>query len=152
MADRPTEAEVKEFLDGLRSYRETIPAGQQRLLDAMIADRLPLREEPVTLPLSQHLHGRSPAMKKRRLDGPVTVVIPEPHLPVIVEAHAEAVAVRPRVEDRTTETSADSVAGVSTRGKRRFDPPPVDPPLTTGTPFERALAARHAAKRRPHDS
>src|SRR5438094_443696 len=36
-APAPTDAEVKEFLAGLHSYRETLPEKQQMLLDAMVA-------------------------------------------------------------------------------------------------------------------
>ncbi len=40
MAIQTTKAEITEFLAGLRSYRETLPEGQQRLLDAMVAAAL----------------------------------------------------------------------------------------------------------------
>ena len=43
MADRPTEAEAKEFLDGLRSYRATIPERQQQMLDMMVLTTLRMR-------------------------------------------------------------------------------------------------------------
>jgi hypothetical protein len=36
MADRPTQAEISTFLDGLRNYRKTIPARQQEMLDVMV--------------------------------------------------------------------------------------------------------------------
>jgi hypothetical protein len=36
-APAPTDAEVKDFLAGLHSYRETLPEKQQLLLDAMVA-------------------------------------------------------------------------------------------------------------------
>ncbi len=45
MAVQTTKAEITEFLDGLRKYRATIPEGQQRLLDAMIAAALQEKEE-----------------------------------------------------------------------------------------------------------
>jgi len=45
MADRPTEAEITEFLDGLRSYRATIPEGQQRMLDVMVTGALRKRAD-----------------------------------------------------------------------------------------------------------
>jgi hypothetical protein len=40
MADQPTQAEITEFLDGLRAYRATIPEGQQKLLDVMVLGTL----------------------------------------------------------------------------------------------------------------
>src|SRR3954463_3111292 len=40
MANRPTEAQINEFLDGLRSYRATITEGQQQMLDVMVLTTL----------------------------------------------------------------------------------------------------------------
>ena len=40
MADRPTQAQINEFLDSLRSYRATIPEGQQQMLDVMVLSTL----------------------------------------------------------------------------------------------------------------
>jgi hypothetical protein len=45
MAIQTTKAEITEFLAGLRSYRKTLPEGQQRLLDAMIAVALEKKAE-----------------------------------------------------------------------------------------------------------
>ena len=36
MADRPTQAEISDFLHSLRRYRNTIPARQQQMLDVMV--------------------------------------------------------------------------------------------------------------------
>jgi hypothetical protein len=44
MADRPSEAEIATFLDGLRSYRATIPARQQEMLDTLILRALEKRQ------------------------------------------------------------------------------------------------------------
>jgi len=46
MADQPkppTNAEIKEFLDGLRSYRATIPERQQQMLDVIVTTTLNMR-------------------------------------------------------------------------------------------------------------
>jgi hypothetical protein len=40
MADGPTQAEVDEFLDGLRKYRATIPERQQQMLDVIVVTTL----------------------------------------------------------------------------------------------------------------
>ena len=40
MADRPSTAEINEFLNGLRSYRATIPENQQKMLDVMVVTTL----------------------------------------------------------------------------------------------------------------
>jgi hypothetical protein len=40
MAVQTTKEEITEFLAALSSYRKTLPEGQQRLLDAMIAAAL----------------------------------------------------------------------------------------------------------------
>jgi hypothetical protein len=45
MADRPTEAEISKFLDGLRAYRATIPERQQEMLDVMVLGAIRKRTE-----------------------------------------------------------------------------------------------------------
>ena len=40
MAERPTEAQINEFLDSLRSYRATITEHQQQMLDVMVLSTL----------------------------------------------------------------------------------------------------------------
>lgn len=44
MADRATQAEIDEFLNGLRSYRATIPERQQLMLDKMVLGALKQRQ------------------------------------------------------------------------------------------------------------
>ena len=40
MANRPTEAQINEFLGSLRNYRTTISEGQQQMLDVMVLSTL----------------------------------------------------------------------------------------------------------------
>jgi hypothetical protein len=44
MAERPTEAQISEFLDSLRAYRKTIPEGQQKMLDVMVTTTLGMKK------------------------------------------------------------------------------------------------------------
>jgi hypothetical protein len=44
MAERPTQAEIEEFLNGLRGYRATIPARQQEMLDVMVLGAIRQRQ------------------------------------------------------------------------------------------------------------
>ncbi len=44
MADRPTKAEIDEFLNGLRRYRGTIPERQQQMLDVMVLGAIKARQ------------------------------------------------------------------------------------------------------------
>ena len=44
MANQPTQAEISDFLDGLRRYRESIPARQQQMLDVMVVGTLNNRD------------------------------------------------------------------------------------------------------------
>jgi hypothetical protein len=44
MADRATQAEIDEFLNGLRSYRATIPERQQLMLDKMVLGAVKQRQ------------------------------------------------------------------------------------------------------------
>jgi hypothetical protein len=44
MADRPTEGQIAEFLNGLRTYRATLPEGQQKMLDVMVTTTLGMKK------------------------------------------------------------------------------------------------------------
>ena len=45
MADKPTQAEISAFLDGLRAYRGTIPERQREMLDVMVLGAIRQRSE-----------------------------------------------------------------------------------------------------------
>ena len=45
MADKPTTAEISTFLDGLRTYRATIPERQREMLDFMVLGAIRQRSE-----------------------------------------------------------------------------------------------------------
>lgn len=138
-----SEASFAEVETEVEVECETLSAGD--LLAALVADRLTLREESVVLPMTQRLHGRSSAMKKRRLDVAAAETVPEPHL-VLTATQSAA-------HDRESEVGCDALTGdrSSTGTRRRIDASATaaaEAALATGTPFERALAARHQSKRR----
>jgi hypothetical protein len=108
-------------------------AAPSDMLAALIADRLAFREEPVELPPVLRIFGRSSAMRKRRVD-PAAAGVPEPHFPVAAPIAREAAEVRAEAATR--------------KAQFRIDPaesPVPNAELAGGTPFERALAARHRA-------
>jgi hypothetical protein len=45
MANKPTQGEISEFLDGLRAYRATIPGRQQEMLDVLVLGAIRERSE-----------------------------------------------------------------------------------------------------------
>jgi len=129
MIARPARAE------GVERPAAPAAAAPADLLAALVADRLAFREEPIELPPVLRIFGRSSAMRKRRID-PAVAGVPEPHIPIaapLAPAAAEA-SQKPaakahfRIDGAESPVPAAGVAG--------------------GTPFERALAARHRAASR----
>jgi hypothetical protein len=45
MANKPTQAEISEFLDGLRAYRATVPERQREMLDVLVLGAIRERSE-----------------------------------------------------------------------------------------------------------
>ena len=92
------------------------------------------------MPPVLRIFGRSSAMRKRRID-PAAAGVPEPHIPLAAPVAREA-AEEPRVE------STKTTKATGTTAQFRIDPAESPIPaagLAGGTPFERALAARHRA-------
>lgn len=117
------------------------------LLAALIADRLVRREETVALPLSLQLHGRSSALQKQRLDG-TAPSIPEPHLSLATACETRNTS-QPGGEAASESPHTNAGDPSPDDARRRIDPPlAAAAALTSGTPFERALAARHRAQHR----
>nr|MDQ3332169.1 SLBB domain-containing protein [Planctomycetota bacterium] len=114
------------------------------MLAALIADRLAFREEPVSLPEALRIHGRSPALRNRRVDPPAAAA-PPPHIPMTA----------PITLDRNQNEAFDDDLRSGPNAKTQQSSIRVDPPQlagsaihhrATGTPFERALAAKQTRR------
>lgn len=114
--------------------KTTAIAAPSDILASLIADRLAFREEQVQFPSAMRVYGRSPALRRRRVD-PVAASLAGPHFgvpnktPVRDQQVADQGPIATKL--RGSNLRVDDAQGLKRSSQKSG----------AGTPFERALAA-----------